>query len=72
MGFLVFGAGGLGDEAGGLRCQSASPAPTPRRRPSPGTGSRLWALDVILGEAEYGFFSVYKSTILSLFSSIDN
>lgn len=69
---LVFGAGGLGDEAGGLQPPSASPARMPRRRPSPGTGSRLWAPDVILGFAAYGLFSVYKSAIFSLFSSIDN
>jgi len=36
----------------------------PRRRPSPGTGTRLWAPVVILGFAEYGLFSVYKFSVL--------
>jgi len=65
---LVFGAGGLGDKDGPhqpRQLPSASPAPMPRRRPSPGTGSRLWAPDVILGFAEYGL-SPYISLPLSL------
>jgi len=69
---LVFDAGGLGDEASGLRPPLASPAPMPRRRPSPGISTRLRALDVILGFAEYGLFSVYKLAILSLSGSISN
>jgi hypothetical protein len=68
---IVFGAGGPGDEAGGLRPPSTSPAPIPRRRPSPGTSSQLWAPGVILGFTEYGLFSVYVCRFLSL-CSIDN
>jgi len=49
---IVFGAGGPGDEAGGLRPPLASPAPMPRRRPSPGTGTRL---------RQVWSFSVYKA-----------
>jgi hypothetical protein len=63
---LVFGAGGLGHEAGGLRPPLASPAPMLRRRPSSGTGTRLRAPGVILGFAEYGLFSVYKSSVFLL------
>jgi hypothetical protein len=37
-----------------------------RRRPSSGTGTRLRAPVVILGFAEYGLFSVYKSSIFLL------
>jgi len=37
-----------------------------RRWPSPGTGGRLRAPVVILGFAEYGLFSVYKSSVFLL------
>jgi hypothetical protein len=44
----------------------------PRRRLSPGAGTRLQAQVVILGAAEYGLFSVYKPSIFSVFRSIEN
>jgi hypothetical protein len=48
---------------GGLWPPWASPAPMLRRRPSSGTGTQLRAPVVILGFAEYGLFSVYKSSV---------
>ena len=62
---LVFGAAGIADEAGGLRPPSASAAPMPRRKLSPGTGSRLWAPDVISASSNM-VFSPYVSLPLSL------
>jgi len=51
---------------GGLHPPWASPAPMSRRKPSSGTGTRLRAPVVILGFAEYGLFSVYKSSVFLL------
>jgi len=59
-------AKGCEHQAGGLRSPWASPAPMLRRRPSSGTGARLRAQVVILGFAEYGLFSVYKSSVFLL------
>ena len=53
----------------GLRLRASGrwvAAPMPRRRPSSGTGTRLRAPIVILGDAEYGLFSVYKSSVFLL------
>ena len=60
---LVFGAGGPGDEAGGVWPPLASPPPC--------RGGGL-APALVLGFAKYGLFSVYKACHLSLFGSIDN
>jgi len=70
---LVFGAGGLGHKAGGLRPHGprlpapVSPTPMPSRRSSLGTSTRLRAPTVILGFAEFGPFSLFSPTALSLF-----
>jgi len=73
----VFGAGGLGHEAGGLRPPLASPAPIGLACPhgeeegsalALGIGLRLW-------QSALGFpslFFIYKSIVFLLFGSIDN
>ena len=77
MASLVFGAGGLEHEAGGLRPPLASPAPTSLACPHIeeagsalvlGFGLRLW-------QSAWSFPSlsfVYKSIVFPLFGSIDN
>ena len=66
----MFGAGGLGHEAGGLRPPLASPAPMARRT------ARHWYSALGSGFASrHGVFRlsfVYKSIVFPLFGSTDN
>jgi len=80
---LVFGAGGLGHEAGGLRPLLASPAPpvspTPTCLACPhaeeggaalivGVGFRLWSLALSFPSLSF----LYKPIVFLLFGSTDN
>jgi len=74
---LVFGAGGLGHEAGGLRPPLASPAPTSLACPHGeeegsalilGIGLRLWHSALSFPSLSF----VYKFIVFLLFVSTDN